>query len=205
MQDKKSICNICFQLPSSHCHFSCAQGCGVRWKLSQLFSTLDKSPVYLRDTWKDKQLYSHLTHAGTRRTCKPHTESPWDHQLESVNQCSWREKQRIGHTPTKWFYCEFTTKPSLMWTEQRLVSGCSCGDAALIVLVRECVATKTSVHNHEGPGLALSICAVCACMYTQFTKEVVGHYKHHYDPSVPGASSSLQMLHRLKVALIITV
>lgn len=92
-----------------------------------------------------------------------------------------------------------------MWTEQRLVSGCSCGDAALIVLVRECVATKTSVHNHEGPGLALSICAVCACMYTQFTKEVVGHYKHHYDPSVPGASSSLQMLHRLKVALIITV
>lgn len=85
------------------------------------------------------------------------------------------------------------------------MSGCPCGDAALIVLVRECVATKTSVHNHEGPGLPLSICAACACMYTQFTKEVVGHYKHHYDPSVPGASSSLQMLHRLKVALIITV
>lgn len=73
------------------------------------------------------------------------------------------------------------------------------------------MAMKTSVHNHEGPGLASSMCFVCACvcvcMYTQFTKEVVGHYKHHYNPfpSIPGASSSLQKLHRLKVALIITV
>lgn len=62
----------------------------------------------------------------------------------------------------------------------------------------QCIIMKAQVWH-------LSICAVCACMYTQFTKEVVGHYKHHYDPSVPGASSSLQMLHRLKVALIITV
>lgn len=48
---------------------------------------------------------------------------------------------------------------------------------------RKCVAMKTSVHNHEGPGLASSneFC-VQVCMYTQFTKEVVGHYKHHYNP-----------------------
>lgn len=78
------------------------------------------------------------------------------------------------------------------WCEQRTQTGVRLvrGNAALIVFVRECVATKTSVHNHEGPGLASSMCCVCLyvcagvceCMYTQFTKEVVGHYKHHYKP-----------------------
>lgn len=66
------------------------------------------------------------------------------------------------------------------WTGVRLFRA----DAALIVHVRERVATEASVHNHEGPGLASSMCVMCAgvCMYTQFTKEVVGHNKHHYKP-----------------------
>lgn len=73
-----------------------------------------------------------------------------------------------------------------MWTGTQTGVRLVRGNAALIVLVRECVAMKTSVHNHEGPGLASSMCIVCVCagvcMYTQFTKEVVGHYKHHYKP-----------------------
>lgn len=151
--------------------------------VSWLWATLEAAPAVLqrgwvtslfqRDTdWK-RDITSTARIAGERelagRRCKLHSGSLWDHPLESVNQCGWREQQRIGHTPTKWFYCEFTTKPSLMWTEQRPVSGCSCGDAALIVLVRECVATKTSVHNHEGPGLAfIHLCRVCMYVYTVY-------------------------------------